>query len=238
MIYSFDVFDTVVTRVVAHPTDIFLMIAQRIKQEGLGLADGFADDFMKIRMKCESEARKTNPGKEIKYVDIYARMAVDYELAEETCDKISAIELDIESSALTPIAWTIEKVAELRDKGNRIIFVSDMYLDEDFIRGILKSLGIYRNGDGLYVSSRTGLTKGSGRLYELILEKEGIPPVELCHCGDSLYSDIYVPAKMGINIYRTTAAKLRVLMYICRIYMLAKMITRGAAKMLIPGRNA
>ncbi|MGB2879976.1 MAG: hypothetical protein WBD24_07325, partial [Candidatus Omnitrophota bacterium] len=43
-------------------------------------------------------------------------------------------------------------------------------------------------------------------------------PYQMCHCGNNLYSDVYVPAKMGICIYRTSDDELRKLLRQSSLY--------------------
>ncbi len=109
-------------------------------------------------------------------------------------------ELRSEAVCLVPIKPAVDRVDRLHAEGHRIIFASDMYLPASFIRERLQEYGIFHPGDRLYVSGELGITKGSGKLFQYILDREKLAPEQLVHCGDNPHSDAVVPAKMGIRL--------------------------------------
>ena len=60
--------------------------------------------------------------------------------------------------------------------------------------------GFFTAGDGLYVSSRHGVTKRTGRLFQLFLSTEQVRPREVVHVGDNPYTDAKMPLSLGIQV--------------------------------------
>ena len=81
MLYSFDVFDTVITRRVATPWGIFALMREKLRKEQQenGLAEYVIENFYELRIHSEELIRKSLSfwGKEeITLRDIYRAMAV------------------------------------------------------------------------------------------------------------------------------------------------------------------
>ncbi len=74
-LYSFDVFDTLITRRVGVPRGIFALMQEEIKDK-LSLPK----DFYTIRCESERLAREIGDCREITFDDIYRKMQVDYSI--------------------------------------------------------------------------------------------------------------------------------------------------------------
>ena len=59
--------------------------------------------------------------------------------------------------------------------------------------------GIATADDPLYVSSELEMTKRTGELFKHVLEREGVQPGDLHHCGDSMVGDFLAARKLGIK---------------------------------------
>ena len=215
MIYSFDVYDTAVTRVLGDPDDVFLLMREELLRLAIALPEELAQNFPAVRKTAEKEARKSKEKEDIVLGVIYDKMAELYGLSREQVSVLNRAEVDIERRVVYPIDWTKKQLERLRGEGAKLVFVSDMYLPFSLIKDILVDAHLFREGDGLYVSSETGLTKRSGNLFRHIMQKEGCSPGQMTHCGDNLYSDICVPSKLGINIYGTSGKELERLLRVC-----------------------
>src|ERR1700683_2371724 len=91
-----------------------------------------------------------------------------------------------------------KQVQAARQQGNRIVFLSDMYLPTDFVRRQLIKHGFAEAGDGFYVSGDIGKAKGSGNLFKHMFEQEKVTASEVLHTGDNERSDYAVPRRLGI----------------------------------------
>ena len=79
--YSFDVFDTLITRRTAVPTGIFALMQSRIRYERdeNGLDDYIVDNFYYLRIHSEELTRKSGvfrKKEEVSLRDIYTAMSV------------------------------------------------------------------------------------------------------------------------------------------------------------------
>ena len=208
-VYSFDVFDTTLARIVADPKDIFLLMQAQLPRSDIGLSNKLIKNFYAARLGAEFEARVLKKGGEIKLEEIYVRIKKRHALDEKRIARLMRLEEQIEQRSVYPLRRTTLKIDGLRRQGARIIFTTDMYLPEETIRKMLMDADVCKEGDGLYVSNTVGLTKGSGDLFKYILEEERCKPRQMSHCGDDLHSDIYIPAKLGIRIYQMTDRDLK-----------------------------
>jgi len=230
-IYSFDVFDTVLTRIVADPKDIFLLMQSEIKGLNLQLPDKLIENFAPIRVNSERAARRAAEREDIKIEDIYVQMGRKYSLDERQIAELIKLELETEYRAVEPICWTILEINKLRRQGARIVFVSDMYLPESHVKDMLIKVDAYQEGDKLYVSGELGLAKRSGNSFKYILNQEHCEPQQMSHCGNHLHSDIFVPAKMDIHIYKTSDEELKKLLKYHKIDRLKNFVRKAIIRL-------
>lgn len=202
VIYSFDIFDTCLTRLVARPTDLFLELADIVLPElcPYGYSNQTIIDFYRIRRLAERLARQQQRGmrEDISIVDIYKIFEEIAPWNNYDIDLILA-ELTLENKLTFPIQSTYTHVSELHAKGNNIIFISDMYLPTQFLTDCLILHGFYMPGDIVYVSGDIGLSKSTGRLFSHVLNNLCLPSYKLVHVGDNYISDFIVPSTMGIQ---------------------------------------
>ena len=163
--------------------------------------------FAGAREAAEFELRKEDGfQREVTLPTIYDRLAVrlgvDAALARDALARERARELR-DVSVVPEIAAFVR---ELRERGLRVLYVSDMYLDEELIREMLAARGLLLPGDGLYVSSAHGVLKATGELFSLVLEREGLAPRELVHVGDNFESDLAAPRRLGITALEFSGA--------------------------------
>lgn len=180
-VVSFDLYGTLIKRKVSKSTNVFDIVEKRYNM----LIPCGVSNFREKRIFAEKKCRK-NSKSEITLEQIYEELNKVY-----NCDmsKIMNIEREVEIQ----LSYVSEEVLKLYyyavKKNKKVFLISDMYLNEKFIRNIL-----YKNGvtDGsLYVSSQYGYTKSSGMLYDIIREKEKININDKwIHIGDNLKSDI------------------------------------------------
>lgn len=174
---AFDVFDTLIKRDVAKPTDLFRL-------EG--------DAFAQARIRAEQQAREQSGG-EITLAQIYEQPDMEaYDPARECARELSACVPNL------PVQRAVQK---LRAQGKHIYFVSDMYLPPEQITAMLTHCG-YEPFDGGFVSSSYGVQKRSGGLFRRFLRETGLHAKEVLFIGDSLRADIVGAALAGIRAWR------------------------------------
>lgn len=204
--YSFDVFDTVITRTVLHPKDVFHLMQQRITLELPEIDRLIARRFWGWRVWSEFSARRKAIREDIDLAAVYEVLARLCTLDDHCRATLLDLELQVESEVLTPVGGAAELLDICRCRsGNGIIFLSDMYLPSAFIQSVLERYALFRPGDRLYVSGELGVTKGSGSLFRLLLEQLGIEPTAVIHYGDNLHADYQVPRSLGIGTFKESA---------------------------------
>ena len=141
------------------------------------------------------------------FTEIYRELAFALSWDPEMCRSAEGVELELESETIIANPHASRMVEAARQAGKRVVFISDIYLPADFIRGQLDRLGLARDGDQCYVSSAHRVTKASGRLFELLLKGERVQPWEITHVGDHASSDDAVPRRMGLATLPYIAAR-------------------------------
>lgn len=187
-IVSFDVFDTVLKRDVVSPTDVFVILEERIKSMGIPV-----ENFASLRIRAENKARQACPDREVTLGDIYHNFPGDDKLWTE----LAQLELQIEEEILSPYMPIKKVYDDCVASGKRILFISDIYFPKEFVNRLLVQFG-FASGT-LYISSESGVTKRNGELFCLIREKEELQGKRWLHIGDSISSDCLIPAHMGIK---------------------------------------
>ena len=147
-VVAFDVFDTLIKRDVARPTDLFALLGA---------------DFAKARTQAEAEARAAKSG-EVTLAEIYARPCLaGYDPAAECAAEIACA---------VPNLPVLKAARALHAQGKRLYYISDMYLPKVQLDAMLAKCG-YDFFDGGFVSADYGVQKRSGKLFRLFLQTGG-----------------------------------------------------------------
>ena len=197
-IASFDVFDTCLTRLCGSPSTVFHLVADRLLTIlGQPSDESWVEDFVAARIGAERWSRQQSKTEETTLEDIWIRLCEITGL--DPSRRFEQIELEVERENLRGIGATRHRIEAERVAGRRIIFVSDTYLPSAFISEQLQFHRFSKSGDGLYVSSHTGLTKASGAMFVHVLEREKATGAEVVHCGDNIQGDVVAPRRFGIS---------------------------------------
>jgi predicted HAD superfamily hydrolase len=211
---SFDIFDTLVQREVYAPAAVFdIVAAKALKSEYSSefktmLRDSPFANFRELRMNSERQARAELEGlkfEDCNYDEIYSKLHT-YSQHSGLTAFLKQCELDCELDVIQPREHGKLLYDVARTAGHRVVFTSDMYLPESFIRKILLKCGLYHD-EKIYVSSETRLRKHSGTLFLLILRELRLRPDELFHIGDAVHGDYTVPKRFGISCSLVPAAR-------------------------------
>ena len=183
--YSFDMFDTLITRLLNKPTDLFSIIEYKYN----------VPNFKKNRIDAERIARKNSKYEEVTIDDIYNELKI-IDSSVNTFN-VKKIEKELEIKMCVINKNFINTYYDLKEKNKKMIIITDMYLDIDTIKKILSKNNI--SYDKLYLSSEIKKTKHTGSLYNYILNDLSIAPNHIIHYGDNKISDFINPKKMGIT---------------------------------------
>lgn len=182
-IVSFDVFDTLIFRPFAVPTDLFYLLEAKTE----------CFNFCELRTHAEqiSRAKTTKPNFEVDIYDIYEELSKMCWLKKE--DANIEIELEKEVCYANPYMKAVFDI--LKSRGQKMIVVSDMYLPKNIIQEILNKNG-YDAFDNIYVSCEHGFNKASGKLFEVVKKDY---PGNIVHVGDSLEADVQGAARAKVS---------------------------------------
>lgn len=178
---SFDIFDTLVKRNVAEPTDVYFIIE---KKAGNG--------FRNTRIEAEKRARTELDKTEITIDDIYSYFP------DNDRKRLAELELETELDVILPNLAVQEIYRRCINDGKTVFITSDMYWPEEKVKELLDKNKItgYKT---LYLSSSQQKVKSDGSLFRYLLEQEHINPDQLIHIGDSRRGDYEEPKKLGIK---------------------------------------
>lgn len=178
-VISFDIFDTLILRPFSKPTDLFMVVGNKLK----------IIDFMRIRMEAEKVARDESMvlkgNHEVSIYDIYEK--VSRKTGIKVQEGVSAeIETEMEFCFANPYMKRVYDL--LKDQGKKIILTSDMYIPADMMVKLLKSCG-YEGYQKLYISCDYECNKRNGGLYKTIRHEMG-NDAKIIHIGDNYTTDV------------------------------------------------
>lgn len=181
-VVSFDVFDTLIFRPFAAPSDLFYLVESK----------NGCFNFCELRILAEEKSRmKTRkPNFEVDIYDIYDELSKLCFLKSENAE--DEIETEKEVCYANPYMKRVFDI--LHSRGQKMIAVSDMYLPKSVIEEILIKNG-YKGLDSMYISCEYGFNKGSGRLFEIVKNDYA---GTIVHIGDSIEADVKGAAKAKI----------------------------------------
>jgi hypothetical protein len=171
---SFDFYDTLVTRLVATPADIFSLVGERLA----------IPEFREMRIAAEVAARRAHGG-EVTFDEIYEHVP----LPTEVRNKAWVLEYEFERSLVAPIAAILSQF----QTGDLI--VSDMYHDERLYREVLSRLVPTVVPGMVMISGTAKINKASGELWKSIARTY---PAHQSHVGDNMLADVRQARKNGL----------------------------------------
>jgi len=187
---SFDVFDTLITRPLHKPSDMFLLTGYRLQREfGARVEPG---EWFSIRQSAEMTARKARVEREVTLNDIYREIAASVDLPHEFLTAAQAIEVGLEKRLLRPIAGMVETFNRFSALG-RTAIISDTYFSQADLETMLNRCGVRVNRAELFSSCEWGCAKRTGSLFSVA---KGCCLNHL-HIGDGVFPDVFQVWRAG-----------------------------------------
>ena len=115
-LYSFDIFDTIITRTTANPSGIFMLVEKRITLEKPALIRKLYRSYSEMRIYAEKVARNLfckGAVEEIELNQIYSILKTMAPISDEELDYIRNTELDVEFNNSLPIQENILRAVDL-----------------------------------------------------------------------------------------------------------------------------
>ena len=180
---TYDLFDTLITRVFPHPIDSFYFFGKSLKTQ----------NFIQERLS-EERTRKSKTGSEVTLEDIYYKFNEILNLSSSNLELVKELEKKWEIDSLRKIKENL-----VEETNEPFFIVSDTYFDKRFINDVLDKFSI--SPSKLYLSSDNNKTKFSGELFKYIMKDNKLNPNRLNHLGDNYISDLKAPTSLGINAH-------------------------------------
>lgn len=194
IISSFDIFDTCLVRKCGTPENFFDVLSMRAFRQTP--PEWARQEFVVARRLVEQQTAKENPHYTLQ--DIWCTFSWEHPLLKSS-DELCQLEQDLEREMLLPVLKMREKVNVCREKGHKIVFISDMYLSSEFLTAVMREHGFYQEGDSIYISCECRATKWNGDLFRYVKDKEGLTTFRKWHhYGDNKRGDYFQPKKLGI----------------------------------------
>ena len=185
-VISFDIFDTLLFRPFASPTDLFFAVGEQLQYM----------DFEQIRKAMEWQARQKRKAQtgsyEITLEDIYREIEKQTGIPKE---KGMQLEIEIEKKLCFANSYMLEVIQNLKNCGKTLICTSDMYLPSSVLQTIVENCG-FQGITKYFVSCEYEVSKSNGMLFQKVKETYGAERTYV-HIGDNTVSDIESAKKNG-----------------------------------------
>ena len=191
---SLDLFDTLVWRKVPRPTDVFYLVAHRLRAQGWMRPSSSPESFTHERIQAEQRARRRKPSLEVTLEEIYDEFPRGY-LEEISPRDAAEVEFETERDLIRVNPDMQELVDRARAKGLRIAFVSDTYFTAERIRRLVPIAPDY-----LLLSCEENVGKYQG-LHQRLIERSGVEPGRILHVGDDYRADVEGPGIFSMDRY-------------------------------------
>ncbi|MCH4092137.1 rhamnan synthesis F family protein [Acetobacter sp.] len=194
---SFDLFDTLLTRIALTPDTIHHAVADRLVRTFPTLSPS-GEDFLPLRKQAEYAAREALFGTDdVTLNDIYAALATLTGWPDEALTLARSEEVRIDQNVLRPRPAVMDALRLARAEGRRTLLVSDTYLTRAELDPVLDRTGILPLIDGIYLSSERLARKDRGDMWDLLRATEQTDT--LLHIGDNEQADIQRTADLRIR---------------------------------------
>jgi FMN phosphatase YigB (HAD superfamily) len=195
-IISFDVFDTLIERIVFHPNDMFEFMIPEVEAM---LGRPFPD-FPEARRKARNLALDKANGEEVLLKHRYDALAEGHGLNPKDARMLETIEHETEKRVCRPREVGLKAMHYALERGKRVILISDTFFERHVVEDLLERCGV--NGwHRLYLSSEEGVLKHTGRLFDHVRSEEKVKPGRILHIGDNVKADIEMAKIRGFSSF-------------------------------------
>ncbi len=199
MIHTFDIFDTLVVRPWARPQRVFEELAETLAEQA-GVAPAGREEwrtrFREARVAAERRAYRETPGDHATLAEIYERFDLPRQHGLDPT-VVMRREIELEISLLQPVPSRTARVLELRVRGEKVLFLTDMYLPPEALVRVLGKCGIAATPDDLRISGHLKKAKWRGRMFRHVRAEFRHLRERFHHTGDNLRSDVWMPRLHG-----------------------------------------
>ena len=177
-VISFDIFDTLITRRIYKPEDIYSFIGNELNDVKL------KESLVDMRRKSEAFANKVKQH-DVNIDEIYSSMMELYEYNENDINRIKNLEIEFEKKFTVPRKDMLYVLEYLVNHNKKVILTSDMYLNQSIVEDLLDICGYKKDKHyhEILLSNELNLRKDSGTMWEHIKEIYSRCPYDSALCG-------------------------------------------------------
>lgn len=185
LVASFDVFDTLLVRTVGAPEDVWTILSKELRLDPRG--------FVNWRRQAEADTIAAKPeaqDHQFTFFEMVPRLAELGSVGADVARGWLEAEMRLEERLMRPVPGAKERLQSARAAGQRVVYVSDMYLPSTLLAAWLEKHELRRGEEPVYVSCEHGANKVSGRLLQIVARDFNVPPDRIVHLGNSRVADI------------------------------------------------
>lgn len=199
-VVSFDVFDTLIKRIVNTPETVFDVVG---RQYGIM---GFEKKRHEYQMSASQKVERELGIPHADMNHIYEYISENDKADINWMDvKNTEVQMELDCLVRNNEMYDIYRYA--KESGKKVIITSDMYLTKEQMVDILTKCG-YDDYDSIYISSDVHATKYNGDIFRLVCKEEKVEAQDIVHIGDNVVSDIDNAKKFGLNAVQYVARRL------------------------------
>lgn len=188
-IITFDIFDTLLSRRIMRPRDIFLVMDELLTKTTYV--------FSKERIRAEDEISwKESPT----IYDIYEQFSKNVNCPKNEIQYLINLEICTEKKFLVKRSRICELLAWAVKEEKEVYLVSDMYFPKNILEDMLSEFQI-TGYKVIFVSCDYGISKQDG-LFEVIKKDVHMEGKACLHIGDNYYSDIVAAKRSGFETFQ------------------------------------
>lgn len=191
-VVSFDLFETLVTRLVSRPDDLLdLALA--------GMETDNKQGLLSARKEAETDIRNKYGFYAFSLGKVYSRMQRGYGVSDSTASALYRAELTVEESLSAPRPVMLDLLCRCRAQGKCVCITTDTHLPRESLVAILKRCGL-DEVPLLLISWEEGCAKATGELFDVLRSR--YPVASILHIGDDERSDVRQARRLGLGAFR------------------------------------
>jgi len=201
----FDIFDTLLTRAVAKPEDVFVLLGRRLWDSGVITCS--PEVFARQRAYAEERANLCTDGHPTLRA-ICEELVRSFGLPDDILDRIVDEELKLESELSRRVPGAEQLLETARRRSGSIAFITDTNLPSHYLRELLSLQGLWQSRDRIFASCECGVDKGRGAMFPHVARELGARPWQLLHHGNDDVADVRNGRLSGWKVRHTADTKL------------------------------
>jgi len=198
-VVSFDIFDTLLLRMIP-PGRVAQLAAEELSRQlyveaKITLS---VSDIINSRRKFKQQKDKAYFYRESEWTlsEWLCELAKHHSLDPSILCRLSRqTELSAESKSLYLAPDAIKSISLAKDQNLQVIAISDMWLDQEWLKDLLAEFGLYF--DAVFSSGSSGVSKRKGTIFKFIEANLSLKAENFIHLGDNLKADFIRPCLAG-----------------------------------------